>query len=267
MSRYVQIAVLFAAISLLAGCTQPAVSATPAPSPTAIAGLPTETPAIFIAETEISSFSIAGLAFLEPGAGSELVSPIHINAQIPEDAAVVRVELRGADGRLLARQLARPDGSGRLQLDLDFEIRNTRETGRLVLSADDEYGRSVQLVSIEIQLLAEGENLLLSAQDQQALSIESPQTGDRIAGGSVTVSGHVIGEPGKPLNVQLITREGRILASDDLYPQFASGSESGLFTIELSGQVETGTWVLVSLSQSENNLLIFLTSVEIWLTP
>ncbi|HEX9596896.1 MAG TPA: hypothetical protein VF982_08470, partial [Anaerolineales bacterium] len=83
-------------------------------------GQPTASSTISIAETANNTIYIAYLRLDQPGEGSEIVSQLHISAQVPAAAGVLRAELFGEDGRLMARQVVRTVG-GLVELELAFE--------------------------------------------------------------------------------------------------------------------------------------------------
>ncbi|MEX1247851.1 MAG: hypothetical protein WEA61_05170 [Anaerolineales bacterium] len=233
---------------------------------TVVAGtqIPTATNSFSIAEMDKDATGIADIRFIQPGAGSSLVSPIHLIVKIPSDARMAGIDLRGRDGRLLARSLLAPDGSGQLELDIDFEISRPTEAARLLISIEDEFDRLRELASLEIKLLASGESTILPPDEQGEIIIEAPSVGDSVGGGAVLVSGNVRGLEARPLNVQLITRSGRVLASDDVYPRI-DGSGSASFAIDMDYRIDGGEWVLVSVSQQLDGVTFFLESVEVWL--
>ncbi|MEX2161044.1 MAG: hypothetical protein WD751_03935 [Anaerolineales bacterium] len=195
-----------------------------------------------------------------------MASPIHVVAEGPPWATVVRVDLRGRDGRLLARKLLLPAARGRFDFDLDFEISRPAEAGRLLVGIEDGYGRLAELTSIEVELVAEGEGGGLLPSQPIEIFIEAPAAGEAISGGSIMVSGSVRGLVARPLTVQLITRQGRVLASDNVYPSL-DATGSGSFELEMAYHLDEAEWVLVSVSQQTDGVTIVLSSAEVLLEP
>jgi len=268
--RIVRSLFILAAVSavapLLIACT--GVSINPSfPEIAAAQSSPTATlsQATNVANTDISAINFDSLRIIAPGEGSQLISPIHLQAQIPAETAVVRVELYGSDNRLMLRKLLRTADSGQLNLELAFEVPASSERGRLVLSLENDYGRLQELDSIQVELLTEGESLLAPGNTQERLALNSPQAEAAIQGGQLPVSG-LVRAPYGPLNIQLITREGRVLTSDDVYPESTQG-ETGTFTTVLAYSLQNPEWVQVRVSLRVGGVTWAVKSVEVRLEP
>lgn len=266
LERMPLLIILALGVAVLTACA-PAVVPLPTIEASPEIVRPTVSPSatLFIAETKITTINIADLLIDEPGPDSELVSPIHILAQVPAAGGVLRVELYGEDGRLLARQVMRTQGGSQLELELAFETGKPVEHARLALSLDDAFGRLQELTSIEIVLLAGGESGLAAAGPQNMLAIESPSAGDTVAGGTITVAGLVHQDEGS-LNVQLISREGRVLKSIDLRPAGDEGEET-TFSADLIYNLDEAAWVQVAVSWRQAGIITAFKSVEVWLVP
>lgn len=254
------------AVVVLAACTPATIptqttiqASSPAPQPTVS---PTQT--VSIADLDNNAINITDLRLDQPGPGSEVVSPLHLSAQIPPSPGVLRVELFGEDGRLLVRQVFRAAES-QLELELVFDPTKPGENARLALSLDDEFGRLQELTSTEIVLLAEGEDKLVAGPSPRLLAIESPQSGDSVDGGTLTIRGVVSGPAGS-LNIQLITREGRILDSIDL-AGLTLEDEKKAFTSGSTYNLSAAAWVQVAVSFREAGIITAFKSVEVWVIP
>lgn len=164
----------------------------------------------------------------------------------------------------MARQVVRAAG-GPVELELAFEPAGDVENARLALSLDDELGRLQELISVEIILLSEGENKLVVGGLPSLLVIETPQVGGTVNGGAVPVSG-IVRQPAGSLNIQLITREGRVLRSIDLRLAGSEGEE-GTFGAELTYNPAAAAWVQVAVSLREAGIITEFKSVEVWLAP
>lgn len=230
-------------------------TATASPSPAMIVSTPEPVP--------------DGISIAAPGPDSQVTSPIQLQAQLqPGSNGLVRIELAGRDGRLLARTLLRLDGN-ELVYEIPFEVRGA-EAGRLSLSIKDEYGRTTELASVTLTLLPpDGEQIIQAPDPEPGLVIESPQAGVTLVGGVVVVSGQVRGSSTRPLTIQLITRQGRVLAADDVYTDAPGADGYSLFVLEMNVEVGEENWVLVVISRSGGDIagLWFVESREVRLLP
>ena len=260
------LAAVSAVAPLLIACTGVSIN-TSFPEIAAAQSSPTATlsQATNIADTDISAINFDSLRIIAPGEGSRLISPIHLQAQIPAETDIVRVELYGNDNRLMLRKLLRTADSGQLNLELAFEVPASSERGRLVLSLEDDYGRLQELDSIQVELLTSGESQLVPSNTQERLALNSPQAKTVLQGGQLPVSG-LVRAPYGPLNIQLITREGRVLTSDDVFPDSTQG-ETGTFTTVLAYSLQNLEWVQVRVSLRVGGITWAVKSVEVWLEP
>ncbi len=184
----------------------------------------------------------------------------------------MRIELYGSDGRLMARKILVYDAASQAELDvrIDFEISHASEAAWLMVRTEDAYGRVQALNSVEVVLLAQGEPSIKPAPlEPEGITIASPEAGAVSTGGTVTVTGAANIPAGRPLNVQLITREGRVLAFNEVYPTFKEGQTSGTFEISLPYRVKEVTWVQIAISEGEGLIPvpIHFAGVEVQLAP
>jgi hypothetical protein len=191
-------------------------SDTPAlPSPTAtpfalLPPPPTPTLPVGVPAARIQVFRLGEL--------SKVRSPLQFSLVINRFAVgPLRVELFGEDGRLLVRQLkALPtDFSGQsteIAFKLDFEIRATAEVGRLVLTTQDAFGRLLAINSVNLILMSIGEaELNPPTALYERLYIQQPERKALIQGGKLLISGLALPDTDKPLRVQVVTEEGRVV--------------------------------------------------------
>ncbi len=185
----------------------------------------------------------------------------------------MRIELFAADGRLLARKILSTGATGQvtyLQSSIDFEVSRTSQAAFLILSTEDEYGRLQALNSVDLKLLSAGEQLITPASEFVAnIQIWSPQQGNEVSGGSLIIKGQANSPPGRPLNIQLITREGRVLNFGEVYPRFEQDSEWGTFEIKLSYALKEATWVQIAITENDPQIPrpIHFSGVEVLLMP
>jgi hypothetical protein len=189
---------------------------------------------------------------------------------------VARVELYGEDGRLLARYLrnSRVDESDplvRMGLSLDFEISAAAEAGRLVVSLEDAQGRLIDVNSVNLTLLSIGANQITPATAfWQRLVIEEPQPRAMIVGGTLFVTGRALpNDPNRPLRVQLIGDDGRILAQRLAGVEEILPGDYGRYTAQLEYTVTQLTPALLVVFEEglPTNDIAHLSSVPVLLAP
>lgn len=236
------------------------------PTPTIPEPSPTATPEIPNAEIEIRNL----------GPLSRVTSPLHLYTYLrPGAGGKVRFELLGEDNRLLYRNIRVvnfvPVGAWAvLTLDFDFEIAAPAEAGRLQISVDDEFGRTVALNSVPLILLSIGEADIVPPQDVLApIVIQQPAKKALIQGGKVLVSGLARSGSDQPLMVRLIDEQGSEVGSRLAGVQIPEGSQYGSFAIEVPYNVSAATRVLLVITAGGASLndVIHLSSREILLSP
>jgi hypothetical protein len=169
---------------------------------------------------------------------------LEIEAQLAPGAdGRVRIELVDANGRLLAARVLELR-SNELRTQIAFELGRPSLAARLTISTQDEYGRTQALNSVELTMLASGAPSIFPAANEEHIVIEQPQAGEELAGGSLLVRGRALTAQGRPLTVQLVTREGRVLAFREVYPQ------DGNFEVEFNLDLDEPTWVQVAVIES-----------------
>jgi hypothetical protein len=217
----------------------------------------------------------ADIQFVSPGALSKVVSPIELHAfLVPGDSGRVRVELFGENGRLMYRKLfvvnTPPGSQANLRSEIEFEIVGVAETATLVISVDDTYGRLKTLASEELILLSLGESEINPPDDfLEPVVIQEPAPKVLIQGGMLVVSGLVRKASDEPLLVELVTTDGKVIGSR--LAGVATDSQDGhrLFAAEILYQVNSPTWVRVTVSEASTRLErpLRLASVEVLLSP
>ncbi len=219
--------------------------------------------------------SAAPIQIFNPNPGSRVTSPIQVVAQLNlTDANLIRIELRGEDGRLLSRVLKStgefPWSSATLSIPLLFEIRADEQPARLFISADDLYGRVLALTSTGITLLKDGDQVLLEAQNgPEPITILKPGAGEIISGGSLTVSGALQPEVPFPLQVELISSAGRRLGYK--WVEDSGNQERGprSYSVEVpySTAARTPARLLVFTTGANGDQILYLNSIKIILNP
>ena len=259
----------------------PTASATPQPSDTPQASPtgPTSTPYTLAPSptyTPTPELPNAEIEIRNLGALSRVTSPLHVYQYLkPGAGGRVRIELFGEDGRIIYREIRKinfvPTGAWAVfTVDIDFEIAATAEVGRLKISVDDDYGRTVALNSVPLILLSVGDADIVPPQDVLApIVIRQPRRKALIQGGTLLVSGMVRPESEKPLIVKLVTAQG-----GEVGFRLAEVSSQGTgahkeFAVEVPYQVSEPTSALLIVFEAGANLsdVIHLSSLEVLLSP
>lgn len=231
----------------------------------------TETSTLFIAKNIDNTISVAEIKFITPGPNSQLLSPIRLHALLqPGDKGHVRIELFGSNARLLARQILVFETTPEMDAEIDFETSHQKETARLVVSTQDEFGRLQALNSIDLVLLSEGNEVINPPADPpEEILISSPQQGEVLYGGIIKIAGTANIEPGRPLDIKLIDREGRVLTFGEVYPKFEKGETWGTFEIAFTYTVKESTWAQIAITENGVGILgpMHFTAIEVQLAP
>ena len=264
----------------------PAHTATPTksrPTPTSKRTVSSPSPTNTPTPTEPALPAGAPFQVISPAHGSQLISPAPIELLIdPTAGQVLRLELYGQDGRLRTRQLLRtaslPPLVSLYQSALDFEIPSNEEPARFVFHMVDEYGRPVHIVSVDVTLLSDGSaEVLQFEQPQPAIVILQPWAGDKgsenaspgKSDGGLPVSGISMLDANKPIKLQLITQEGKIIGQrvTGITEPFSSGY--GTFSTLVPYRVSEPTAVRLIAFQDGDPFseISFLTSTLVVLQP
>lgn len=256
------------------------ISKIPSSSPTLEKVIPTltfslSTLAPLVNETRQPNIRESPIQIFGPGERSKVTPPIQIEAQLSSNTGkLLRIELRGAGGRLLARQVKIPTiipwSSANISIELFYEINTPAEAGRLTISVDDQHGRTMDLNSVNILLLPTGvAELLPSSALNQVIIIQEPAPGKAIKDGTVLVSGLARTDLRHPLKVELISEDGKILGQRLATNPQSTSEVYGVFTAEVPYSVPGPTSARLIVFEDEENRdeITHLSSVEIILKP
>jgi hypothetical protein len=237
-----------------------------------LASTPTPTPLTLANSIDLPT---ARVQILQPGPGSRVVSPFLTRAYLePGHRGMVRIELLGEDGRLLMRELKRfstqPGVKVFAAVTVAFEIPAVAEAGYVQVSVDDEYGRAVALSSTDVLLFTHGSAEITPQGDaRERIVITEPMPNARLEGGTIWVAGIARPRTTKPLLIELITEDGRIVGSRQInvVPTFDDGY--GPFAIDVPYRVYTSTPVLIIVRERGENFtgITHLSSMEVFLDP
>lgn len=217
----------------------------------------------------------AEIELLSPADGARIVSPLTIRANLfPGPRGRIRVEILGEDGRSLSRKVlvwALSDNVKQsIQTLLYFEVEGVAEAGRLIISVDDEYGRLKALSSAEVILLSEGlREASFSTDMQERILILNPQPEAVVASGSIEISGLALPQSERPLSVQIIASDGRVLGFGQVYPVQPEGYDYSVFSIQIEAAVTVRQWVQIAIGETSLRVPgdVHYSSFEVVLAP
>ncbi|HEX7976486.1 MAG TPA: hypothetical protein VF498_18895 [Anaerolineales bacterium] len=267
-----------------AGTPDPAGMETASPAP--LIGSPT--PAVLVlqatpvpatlpppAATQAAKVPPAAVQIFRPGDLSRVASPFTVIAAMkPGARGDVRAQLFGEDGRVLTETVktfySNPGLPVNFWLNVSFKISGVAEAGKLVLSISDDGGRLVALNSVDLILLSIGaEDVSPSIDTLEPIIIQQPAAKTLIQGGTVLVSGLARLAENLPLEVQLVTADGKLVGQGQTTLSRPSGGGYGLFAAEVPYTVSALTPVRLSVlvGGQKASPIAHLSSVEIMLSP
>ena len=189
---------------------------TPTPGPTATRTRPpTATPTVTLTPTP----PFAYLHITRPGLFSKLVSPYRMQAMVqPGEDGLLRIELIGEDNRMIASQgLDYSNYMGQriwTSPFLEFQISGAAETARLVMSVEDQFGRKIAVSSVDLILMAMGDNETTPpAVELEPYIIRYPYVDQVVQGGKLWLSGVARRVNDSPLIIELINEEGNVVGA------------------------------------------------------
>lgn len=217
----------------------------------------------------------AEIELLSPAEGARIVSPITIRANLfPGPAGRIRIELLGEDGRSLSRNLLvwtlSDNVKQSIQTALYFEVEGVAEAGRLIISVNDELGRLKALSSADVILLSDGlRETSFSTDMQERILILSPEAGSVVESGIIEISGLARPQGERPLSVQIIARDGRVLGFGQVYPSQPEGYDYSIFSIQLEAEVTVRQWVQIAVRETSLRVPgdVHFSSFEVILAP
>lgn len=254
------------------GASATANPPTPSTPPTAA---PVSLPSTATA-TLAPPFPDAPVQILRIGELSKLNSPVPVSLNMTSGfGKVVRVELYGEDGRLLARHLRTYDkvpwDIAKIGVDLDFGISAAAEAGRLVVSVEDPFGRLIDVNSVNLILLSVGQSEITPPTALwQRLIIEEPVPNALIQGGKLYISGRALpNDPSQPLRVMLVAEDGRILGQRLAGVTFEKEGNYGTYIAEVPYSVPDLTPALLVIYEEGGLIsdIAHLSSTQVILAP
>lgn len=214
------------------------------------------------------------IQILTPGPLSKVVSPIKLRTYIkPGFNNKATIELYGEDGRLLVREIVYlPYGLTWTYdyLEIPFEVHAAGELGRLTLSTQDQFGRTVSSNSVHLLLLADGnEEINPPGNLKERCVLDFPTAGSVASGGRLTVAGSMRPFNDLPLVMELITETKGVIGTRLLSVTPAADDSYVRFSTDIPYTVSTATRVLLVIFQADDRIggQMYLFSQEILLDP
>jgi hypothetical protein len=215
------------------------------------------------------------LRFVRPGPLSKLVSPILLEAAAHTGAnGDIRVELIGEDGQVIMRNILQVGNEAGQQFflskNVEFEISTVAEAARLQISVDDEFHRPVALASVDIILLSIGENDRNPVNDgAEPFIIRQPKPDQVISGGIVIVEGLARPFNKQPLQLELITEQGKVVGVKQVFLTPSPDGKYVPFSVEIPYLVTQARGVRLVIHQDGEHIpgIIALNSLTLFLKP
>jgi hypothetical protein len=214
------------------------------------------------------------LTLFEPGPGSQVTSPLRVIGRGgPSFNERIRLRLFGADDQLLAEHttilFAYPGNAGRFVSQLSFHIDGVAEAGRLeIASFDRRYNRVDHIATQSLVLLSAGSPLVHQAlQPPEKLDIVAPRAGQRVTGGELQVRGAGWVDSDVPVEIDLVDRYGKPLASAQARFDSPQVGQFGTFTVSLPYETPFSQFARVMFTERDPSQahIVHLSSVEVYL--
>lgn len=233
--------------------------------------MPSPTPALVVAPLSPERLSI-----LLPGPGSQVTSPFQIVGR-GGPSWNQRVNLRLLDSygaeinRTMTYLFALPQNPGRFVTFLSFSVEGVAAAARLEASMESpRTARLSHLTTVDLVLLGLGSPLVRTGSEgPEKLTIFEPHEGSRVSGGRVTVRGAGWVNADVPLQVQVIDRQGTILASADVTLEGPGVGDLGTFEVDLDYSVVRGQFGRIAVIEPGLSIpgVVHYSSIEVYLEP
>jgi hypothetical protein len=141
------------------------------------------------------------------------------------------LHLIGEDGRIITEQKLdfgrQANQRFSVSPEVIFEIAGAAETGRLMISSLDSFGRTISLSSVDLILMkAGGDEINPPILYWEPYLVRSPKNEAVISGGTVLVSGMIRPVNENPVIFELIDTAGRVIAASEMIIDPPSGDFS-----------------------------------------
>jgi hypothetical protein len=235
----------------------PTIQFTPSLGPT-----PTHTPTATYTPTITSTPlpPLASLRLIRPGPLSKISSPIKVEAMVtPGDDGYVYFDLMGEDGRIINHvEVPLKNNLGQhviITPKIDFQTNAVAETARLVMYTRDLAGRMITITSVDLFLLSLGNSEVTAPTFQQEpYLVRFPRHDDIISGGVLHLIGLAKPLSNKPLVVELIDDQQKVIGSAQIQVAPPTGKLSHTpFEIDIPYSLQEEKTVRLSLRQESDN--------------
>lgn len=183
------------------------------------------------------------------------------------------LRLLGDEGQLLAereaRLFSRPGKAGRFGVYLEFAIDVVAMPARLEVSIfDPGDGGVAHLASTELLLLSHGSpGVHYTFHPAERLTILTPASASEVEGGAVQVSGAGWASSNRPLQVQVLDQQGKIVGAGEALLEQPAVGLLGTFSSEIAYQVSRAQPGRIVVYEQDDHGLIHLTSLQVHLKP
>lgn len=211
------------------------------------------------------------------GMYSKVISPVRPEAIIsPGEDGLIHIEIIDPDRKRIANEVFNYRSNiGRHFLiapEIDFNVAGVAQLARLQVSSFDRFQRPMWLTSVELILLALGENQITAPSDlTEPYIIRQPAPDDEISHGMLEISGLARILNDTPLIIECVDPTGAILCSSQVELHASMDGVSHIpFTALLPYQVNEATNVRLTFRQESATRIpgtIALSSFEITLLP
>lgn len=213
-----------------------------------------------------------------PGNTSRVTSPVRVAGEADptfEQTLVVRIV--SIDGQELVQApatIAADLGQrGPFEVEVPFEVQDEVQAWIQVYATSARDGGITHLSSVAVTLAAEGEPDIVEATrptgEFERIIIDSPENGDTVEGGIVTVTGRGLAGFEQTLVVELLDEAGGVIEMQPIIVDAPDLGQPGSFEAELAYSVseETPARVQVRDPSPAFGGDVHLTSVELFLAP
>ena len=234
----------------------------------------TPTPVSWI--NEGTEFPEPRINILSPGHLSRVLSPFNLSVDLePGYLGRIRIELIGEDGRELMRMIDSPinywgTDSFNVFREIEFEIEGLVEYARLQISVDDQYGRTTHLSSVDLFLMSDGvAEIFPGTEHSEKIIIQHPAEDIAVYGNYIIITGLAKPADEKPLVLEIMSEEGKYLATGMAPVIIPEGETWGLFAAEITLDLEEAQRVLIVVRERGSRIPgnAAISSVEVLLSP
>lgn len=248
---------------------------------------PAETPTEAPQETTESVAPPEGAADLDepeailieaPGNTSRVVSPVRVAGEADptfEQSLVVRIVT--IDGEALVEEPAMIGAElgerGPFEVEVPFEVGEETRAWIQVFSTSARDGGITHLSSVAVTLAPDAEADIVEASrptgESERIIVDSPQNGDTIEGGVVTVTGRGLASFEQTLIVELLNEAGEVIMMEPIIVDAPDLGQPGFFEAELTYEVSAETPARIQVRDPSPAFGgdVHLSSIEVFLAP